>query len=156
LPPRERLTAVVTRQSRGTAGRSGLKPGKSETPAVLVRTALCVEPRGGVLHVFMPPIETVEGYLELCAAIESTAHELGSTVRVEGYHPPADPRIGRFQITPDPGVIEVNVHPAHSWDDLVANTTVLYDEARAAGLRAEKFMLDGRHSGTGGGNHVVL
>jgi uncharacterized protein (DUF2126 family)/transglutaminase-like putative cysteine protease len=157
LPSRERLAAVVTRQWPERAARSD--PARARTPATrsdVVRTALCVEPRLGVLHVFMPPVETVEGYLALCTAIEATALDLGTTVRLEGYHPPADPRIGRFQITPDPGVIEVNIQPANSWDELVANTTVLYQEARASGLRAEKFMLDGRHTGTGGGNHVVL
>jgi uncharacterized protein (DUF2126 family)/transglutaminase-like putative cysteine protease len=157
LPPRERLAAVITRQSPDRVARS--EPTRARpagTPPDVVRTALCVEPRGGVLHIFMPPIETVEGYLALCAAIESTALDLGTTIRLEGYLPPADPRLGRFQITPDPGVIEVNIQPANSWDELVANTTTLYQEARAAGLRAEKFMLDGRHTGTGGGNHVVL
>ncbi len=157
LPSRERLAAVVTRQWPDRAARSD--PARARTPAArsdVVRTALCVEPRLGVLHVFMPPIETVEGYLALCTAIEATALDLGTTVRIEGYHPPADPRIGRFQITPDPGVIEVNIQPANNWAELVANTTVLYQEARASGLRAEKFMLDGRHTGTGGGNHVVL
>jgi uncharacterized protein (DUF2126 family)/transglutaminase-like putative cysteine protease len=131
-------------------------PSRFQSAPGVVRTALCIEPRDGVLHVFMPPLQTVEDYLELCARIEATAEKLGKQIRIEGYHPPSDPRLTRFQITPDPGVIEVNIHPAASWDDLVSNTAVLYQEARSSDLRAEKFMLDGRHSGTGGGNHIVL
>jgi uncharacterized protein (DUF2126 family) len=122
----------------------------------IVRTALCVEVRDGILHVFMPPVGSVEGYLELCAAVEEAARAHDTPVRVEGYAPPRDPRIGQFAVTPDPGVIEVNIHPAMNWKELSDNTTTLYEEARLTRLGTEKFMIDGRHTGTGGGNHVVL
>lgn len=125
-------------------------------PSQVVRTALCVEPRGGVLHVFMPPIYHLEDYLDLVAKIEATAAELGLPVAVEGYEPPHDSRIRQLKITPDPGVIEVNVHPAHHWQELVDITTGVYDDARQSRLGTEKFDLDGTHTGTGGGNHVVL
>src|SRR5207249_2563427 len=98
----------------------------------------------------------LEDYLSIITAIEATAADLQLPVLIEGYRPPADQRLQQFQITPDPGVVEVNIHPAHTWQELVANTTVLYEEARLARLSTEKFMLDGRHSGTGGGNHVVI
>src|SRR5262249_57520560 len=92
-----------------------------------VGTGLCVEPRGGVLHVFMPPVATLEDYLDLLAGVEATASELRMAVVLEGYPPPADPRLAHFMITPDPGVIEVNIHPAASWDELVEQTTTLYE-----------------------------
>ena len=130
-------------------------PAGVSDPSV-VRTALCVEPRDGILHVFMPPAERAEHYLDLVAAIEDTAAKLKQPVMLEGYLPPRDPRLKTFSVTPDPGVIEVNIHPSESWDDLVASTTAVYEEARATRLIAEKFMLDGRHVGTGGGNHIVL
>jgi len=122
----------------------------------LVRTALTVESRGGVLHVFFPPLYEVEDWLELAAAIERTAAELGRKVVLEGYLPPHDPRLLNFSITSDPGVIEVNVHPAAAWTEHVERMAQLYEEARQVGLATEKFMLDGRHVGTGGGNHVVI
>ncbi|MCB1756627.1 MAG: transglutaminase family protein, partial [Gammaproteobacteria bacterium] len=110
----------------------------------------------GILHVFMPPCTHLEHYLDLVAAIELTAENLAIPVRLEGYTPPKDSRIDQFQITPDPGVIEVNIHPARSWQELENNTHILYEEARLVRLGTEKFMLDGRHGGTGGGNHVTL
>jgi uncharacterized protein (DUF2126 family)/transglutaminase-like putative cysteine protease len=131
-------------------------PPRGESARGVIRSALCVEPRGGVLYIFMPPVEAVGEYLDLVAAIEATAHALGTRVLLEGYPPPGDPRLSNFLVTPDPGVIEVNVQPAVGWRQLVEQTTTLYEDARHAGLAPEKFMLDGRHTGTGGGNHFVL
>ena len=122
----------------------------------VVRTAMCCEARDGKLYVFMPPMSMLEDYLALVGEIEATAVELNMPVIMEGYPPPRDPRLNSMAVTPDPGVIEVNIHPSHSWDELVRNNTALYEEARLARLGTEKFMLDGRHVGTGGGNHVVV
>lgn len=121
-----------------------------------VRTALSIEPRDGRLCIFMPPVERVEDYLELLAAAEETARSLGLKVHIEGYSPPQDPRLNVIRVAPDPGVIEVNVHPAHSWEECVSITTAVYEEARQCRLGADKFMIDGKHAGTGGGNHVVV
>jgi len=132
------------------------RPRPGESAPWIVRTALCVEPRDGALHVFFPPLGRLEEYLALVEAIEDTAAALRLPVRPEGYGPPDDPRLGKLEVTPDPGVIEVNVAPVESWREAVENTTALYEEAREARLRAEKFALDGSHTGTGGGNHVTL
>jgi uncharacterized protein (DUF2126 family) len=115
-----------------------------------------VQVRDGKLYIFMPPVDYLADYLDLVAAIEDTAAYTQMPVAIEGYAPPWDPRISVLKVTPDPGVIEVNVQPAGSWDELVVNTTDLYGLAREARLGTEKFMLDGKHSGTGGGNHVVI
>ncbi len=131
-------------------------PGPHESAGGLTRTAMCAEPRNGVLYIFMPPTDRLEAYLELVSAIESTAADLSQPVVLEGYEPPRDPRLNSFRLTPDPGVIEVNIHPSGSWDELVGRTTHLYEAARLSRLTSEKFMLDGRHTGTGGGNHFVL
>jgi len=128
----------------------------AEPTSQTIRTALCLEAREGRMHVFMPPIARLEDYLNLVAAVEDTAEELSMPVMIEGYTPPWDYRLQHFKVTPDPGVIEVNVQPAENWQQLLDNTTTLYDEARRARLGTEKFMIDGRHTGTGGGNHIVL
>ncbi|ALJ37321.1 transglutaminase family protein [Azospirillum brasilense] len=122
----------------------------------VVRTALTCEARNGRIHLFMPPMNTLEDYLAMLAEIEATALELDMPVVIEGYQPPKDPRLNSLAVTPDPGVIEVNIHPSHNWDELVRNTLELYEDARQSRLGAEKFMIDGRHCGTGGGNHVVM
>jgi len=122
----------------------------------VVRTALTVEARGGRIWAFMPPVSTVEDYIELLVALEETAARLKMPILVEGYPPPDDSRLRVIKVTPDPGVIEVNVQPAANWRELVANTFTLYEEARSCRLGTEKFMLDGRHTGTGGGNHLTL
>ena len=165
-----------------TAGLGGVGgaqlPGQDGTPErfksapAVARTALCVEARdprrangpsaetkgkaSGVLYVFMPPLEKVEHYLELLAAIETACEDTGYKIVLEGYPPPRDPRLKLLQVTPAPGVIEVNIHPAHNWRELVDHTQFLYEAARLTRLSSEKFMIDGRHSGTGGGNHFVL
>jgi uncharacterized protein (DUF2126 family)/transglutaminase-like putative cysteine protease len=146
----------VARHLRRNTSDAEVAPAPGESASWIIHTALCTEVRGGVLRVFMPPLDYLEDYLELIAAVEDTAGSLDMPVLVEGYPPPNDTRLNVIKVTPDPGVIEVNTQPAGSWEDLVRNTTVLYEEARSSRLGAEKFMLDGRHTGTGGGNHIVL
>ena len=121
-----------------------------------VRTAISVEPRDGRLCVFMPPTESAADYLELLAAVERSAADTSMPVHIEGYLPPYDPRLNVIKVTPDPGVIEVNVQPARTWREAVTITTGLYEDARQTRLTTEKFQLDGKHTGTGGGNHVML
>lgn len=98
----------------------------------------------------MPPLNNAEEYVDLLAAIEDTASHLEMPLVIEGYPPPHDWRLRQITVTPDPGVIEVNIHPAANWSELVVNTTALYEDARQSHLGTEKFMLDGRHTGTGG------
>ncbi len=148
------------------------EPERQESAHWITRTALCVEVRdprrasgpkaeavgekSSAIYVFMPPLERLEYYLDLLAAVEATAQELGVQIVIEGYPPPRDPRLKLLSVTPDPGVIEVNIHPANNWKELVYNTEFLYNAAFESRLSAEKFMTDGRHTGTGGGNHFVM
>ena len=157
LPPAQAFrTAPAADRTDPFPPRPQDLPPPGQGAADVVRTALTVEARGGVLHVFFPPLVEAEDWLALAAAVEATAAAAARPVVLEGYLPPRDPRLQTFSITPDPGVIEVNVHPAQNWAELVERGAQLYEEARKVGLVAEKFLLDGRHTGTGGGNHVVM
>ena len=150
------VQAAPVKFQGGPQASAEVAPRPGQSAAAVVRTALCVEPRGGRLHIFLPPVSTTEDYLDLISAVEETAGALQLPVVIEGSTPPHDPRLNHIKVTPDPGVIEVNLHPASNWEELVRNTTVVYEEARQSRLGAEKFMIDGRHVGTGGGNHVVI
>jgi uncharacterized protein (DUF2126 family)/transglutaminase-like putative cysteine protease len=131
-------------------------PAKVVPPSKAPTTALCVERRGGRLHLFLPPFRHLEYAVELLAAVESAVAATGEPVALEGYPLPSDPRLGQFGVSPDPGVIEVNVQPSASWPELVGTVTAVYEEAHQARLGTEKFALDGVHTGTGGGNHMTL
>ena len=166
----------ITASPDSSATAAQAVPVKFQSDPSVVRTALCVEVRdpnrangpkaeadamakgekSGVLYVFMPPLARLEDYLALVSAVEATARQLGMKIVMEGYSPPRDPRLKLLQVTPDPGVIEVNIHPAHNWTELVEHTEFLYQAAFETRLSAEKFMTDGRHTGTGGGNHMVM
>jgi uncharacterized protein (DUF2126 family)/transglutaminase-like putative cysteine protease len=153
---RPALPMPVHQSSVSVAGAGAVPPAEIVSPALAPPTALCVERRQGRLHVFLPPLEYLEHVVDLLGAIESAAVRIGRPVVVEGYSPPADPRLTRLVVGTDPGVIEVNAHPSSSWSQLVEVTTGLYEDAREVGLGTEKFDLDGTHTGTGGGNHVTL
>lgn len=149
----ERAGQVQVEQARAT---DDVEAAAESVTAPVIRTALCIEPRNGTLHLFVPPLPYLESYLDLMTLIEETAATLDMPVIIEGYEPPKDSRLQKLLVTPDPGVIEVNIHPSNNWRELVSNTVELYQAARESRLSAEKFMLDGRHTGTGGGNHITL
>ncbi|MFW0790460.1 DUF2126 domain-containing protein [Gordonia sp. CPCC 205333] len=119
-------------------------------------TALVAEERAGVLYIFLPPTDQADDFVALVNLIEHTASALSRPVVIEGYGPPADSRLTTLTITPDPGVIEVNIPPTSSFAEQSALLATLYDQARRVGLGTESFDLDGSHGGTGGGNHITL
>ncbi|WP_370299581.1 DUF2126 domain-containing protein [Abyssibacter sp.] len=155
-PPLERPAQMVHPSHRATPTDRSPSPQPPASESGPVRTALTVEPRDGRLNVFMPPTQNAQDYLDLIAAIEATAKTLDMPVRIEGYSPPPDPRLDKLSVTPDPGVIEVNVQPVADWEAMKQQTFGLYEDARQCRLGTEKFLIDGRAVGTGGGNHVVL
>jgi uncharacterized protein (DUF2126 family)/transglutaminase-like putative cysteine protease len=156
VPPLSKAEELLAAHEPSTEKVETRLPKVGESATWNVRSAMCAEARGGVLYVFMPPLEEADDYVELVAAVFAAASKLRVPVLFEGYTPPRDPRIASLSVTPDPGVVEVNVHPTASWDELVDQTTHLYEAARLSRLSAEKFMIDGRHVGTGGGHHLVL
>ncbi|MEL6355514.1 MAG: transglutaminase family protein, partial [Bacteroidota bacterium] len=175
LPPIEDLAAAITGLVNEEANNDRTNPlvdAEEKTPLQeedntpppfepeyrieTIKTALCIEPRNGCLYVFLPPVDSTESFIVLLAAIERTAAAEQLPVVIEGYQPPKDPRLTKLVVAPDPGVVEVNVHPAASWREIVHNYDRLFALARESRLGTNKFMLDGRHTGTGGGNHITL
>ncbi len=154
--PAERVTGNAPPESLAADAQTDVILKRYKTWEGVPHTAMCIEPRDGRLYVFMPPLNVLAHYAALLAAVEDTAAALQLPVLLEGYEPPRDPLLKSLKVTPDPGVIEVNIHPASSWEELEHSTVTLYEEARQSRLSTEKFMLDGRHTGTGGGNHVTL
>ncbi|HEY9047312.1 MAG TPA: transglutaminase family protein, partial [Ohtaekwangia sp.] len=160
-PPEEfsRSVSVIAEEEK-PAGKKSKAP-EEEEPAptfevYTIKTALCIEVREGKLHIFMPPLQYAEHYLDLLAAIESTAERLQIKVIIEGYGIPHDNRLEKLSLAPDPGVLEVNIHPAKNWGEILNNYDILFEQARLTRLGTEKFMLDGKHTGTGGGNHITI
>ncbi|MCZ7594093.1 MAG: transglutaminase family protein [Hyphomicrobium sp.] len=154
LPERE----ILVQQRRAITLRPAPVPPPTGASEIYgsVRTALAIEPRDGHLCVFLPPLSDALDFAALVAAVEEAAAAVKQPVHIEGYAPPHDPRINVIKVTPDPGVIEVNIHPATSWKEVVHITTTVYEEAHKARLGTDKYQLDGRHTGTGGGNHIVM
>ncbi len=128
---------------------------KNKENAIFI-TALCTQIVEGNLHLFLPPIKDINQFLDLLHTIEITAESLNIPVILEGYQAPYNKNIVKLAVTPDPGVVEVNVHPADSWQGITNIYDTLFQAADEVGLGTNKFMLDGKHTGTGGGNHITL
>src|SRR5262249_26088219 len=114
------------------------------------------EERDGVLHVFLPPVPSFDAWLALVAEIDAARAATGLEVRLEGYPPPSAPGQLRFSVAPDPGVLEVNLPPVPDPRASAAPVEQVFDAALHVGLHSEKFLVDGRPAGSGGGNHITL
>jgi uncharacterized protein (DUF2126 family) len=125
-------------------------------PPAPVRTALSVEARDGAVHVFLPPLLTAEDFFALVAEVDAAREETAVPVVLEGYAPPAGPNLYRLSVTPDPGVLEVNLPPVESLRAHATLFETVFEAALHAGLHSEKHLLDGRQAGSGGGNHITL
>jgi uncharacterized protein (DUF2126 family) len=121
-----------------------------------IRTALCVEERDGRLCVFLPPQPSFARFAQLIGAVDAARAATGLAVDLEGYAPPAAPEARRFSVTPDPGVLEVNVPPTASLPEYEALIEEVFGAALHTGLHAEKYLIDGRMAGSGGGHHITL
>lgn len=152
IPRREDFLQAIDQRSRDIP----LYPSYGYDMNGLIRTALCAEIRKGILYLFLPPISRIEHFFDLITCIELTASRLNVPVVLEGYAPPKDLRVHSLSLAPDPGVLEVNIHPSSSWEELKQVISTLYEEARQVHLTTDKFTLDGRRTGTGGGNHIVI
>jgi len=148
------------RASSDTAGGTPQQPRlptAAPPPArTSLRTALCVEARGGRLRVFLPPLATTADFLSLVGQIDEACRQLELDADLEGYPPPPGPELVRLSVTPDPGVLEVNLPPSEGTREHAALMAEVFDAALRAGLTSEKYLLDGRMAASGGGHHLTL
>jgi uncharacterized protein (DUF2126 family)/transglutaminase-like putative cysteine protease len=156
LPTEFERSPFETRDHLPAPGSLPASPATAVERHEAAPTAVAVEARDGHVRVFLPPLENADHAVELLSVVEAVACELECPVVIEGYPLPRDPRLTTLIVTPDPGVIEVNVQPTSSWGEMRHLIETLYEEARLTRLGTEKFTLDGSHTGTGGGNHVTL
>ncbi|MFO0659545.1 MAG: transglutaminase family protein [Polyangiaceae bacterium] len=157
-PPDPRREEALKAQRKIEIARAEARAAQVSTQAqsARVRTALCVEERGHELYVFLPPTAALDDFLTLLSAIDEVRHETGFDVVLEGYPPPSSPELIKLAVTPDPGVLEVNVPPSSSIRQHDQTIATVFEAALHAGLHSEKYMLDGRQAGSGGGNHITL
>ena len=126
-------------------------------PPRVSRCALTIEVREGELGVFIPPVPTLDDYLDLVAKIEACVRKLKlGPIVLEGYAPPNDGTLTRLNVIADPGVLEVNLPPAADTAGYARYVEALYDAAPECGLRSWKYKYTGRKIGTGGGAHILL
>ena len=142
--------------SRAQAAKKPKQKKDNKDKIDVIKSTLCIEVKNGNLFLFLPPLEDINAFLDLNYSIEKTAQDLSQPIIIEGYQAPYHNDIVKLAVTPDPGVIEVNIHPATSWEDILANYDILFDAAEEVGLGTNKFLIDGKHTGTGGGNHITL
>jgi uncharacterized protein (DUF2126 family) len=155
-PPEPALARPDPRRAEEVQARARRKEAARRRGGVAIRTALCVEPRDGRLHVFLPPLATAEDFLALLAAVDAARHEVGLDAQLEGYPPPSSTALSRLAVTPDPGVLEVNLAPQATGRAHAAILQEVFDAGLHAGLHSEKWLVDGRLAGSGGGHHVTL
>ncbi|HSI04083.1 MAG: transglutaminase family protein [Myxococcota bacterium] len=147
-PPEEPVVPRDPRRGKET------KPAKAAKAPV--RTAACVELRDDTLFVFVPPSTTADDFFAMVALIDRARAELDVEVQLEGYPPPGGGEVYRLSVTPDPGVLEVNLPVTTTTREHAALFDAVFDGALHAGLHSEKYLLDGRMAGSGGGNHLTF
>lgn len=138
------------------ASKSDSNSAQHVTAPNSIQVALTVEIHAGNLQIFIPPISSTECFLDLIAQLETTAQSLGLPIQLTGYLPSDHGGLTGFQITPDPGVIEVNIHPIAHWPELVSLHEQLYAAATECGLTCQKIAADGLPTDTGGGAHITI
>ncbi len=155
---RETMTAMLQRlvQSRSATPAALLQAQGTSVLGAAIGTALCVEERDGAVRVFFPPLESADDFLALLAIVDETAQTLSMSVALEGYPPVSTPELKKFCVTPDPGVLEVALPPVTTVRQHAELVDAVFDVALHAGLHSEKYLLDGRMAGSGGGNHVTF
>jgi uncharacterized protein (DUF2126 family) len=141
----------------GAEGPAGLRLPLADLPTESHRRALVLETKTDGLHIFFPPL-LQKPFLALLGHLTKNLHAAGVARFVfEGYIPPDETATwSKVSLAADPGVLEINLPPCHTWGEYDWWMKTLEKAANDVGMRSFKQFSPEETLGTGGGNHLLF
>jgi uncharacterized protein (DUF2126 family) len=105
----------------------------------------------------LPAFRSCEHFRQLLEIVAAATSAAGwDHLILTGCPPPVDETVYWTTITPDPGVLEVNMAPASSLDEFCREQRLLHQAAQAVGLDPRQLMFNGQELDSGGGQHLTF
>lgn len=111
----------------------------------------------GVVRVELPGLPDVPAFVALLQDLAEAARRAEQPALVlAGCPPPVNPSAAWTTVTPDPGVIEVNMAPAPNVSTFLDWMRELHGAASRHSLSPERYWFNGDVADSGGGGHLTL
>ncbi|MBX3271016.1 MAG: transglutaminase family protein [Sandaracinaceae bacterium] len=105
----------------------------------------------------LPAFESVDLFVGFLGVVAAAARALPlDALILRGYPPPVDDRVAFTTVTPDPGVVEVNMAPCRSATELHHASRAIHAAAAAAELSPARRQYNGEVTDSGGGGHLTF